>query len=100
MWAKSYERDLRDILTLQSDIAKAIVDKVQVKVTPQEQSLLAKSRPVDPEAHEAYLAGRFYWNKRTAEGLTKSKSYFEQAIAKVRELPEDLGATTWLARGR
>jgi len=82
MWAKSYERDLRDILTLQSDIAKAIVDKVQVKVTPQEQSLLAKSRPVDPEAHEAYLAGRFYWNKRTAEGLTKSKSYFEQAIAK------------------
>ncbi len=50
IWAKSYERDLRDILTLQSAIAKAIVDEVQVKVTPQEQALLAKSRPVDPEA--------------------------------------------------
>jgi serine/threonine protein kinase/Tfp pilus assembly protein PilF len=82
IWAKSYERDVRDILTLQSAIAKAIVDEVQVKVTPQEQALLTKSRPVDPEAHEAYLAGRFYWNKRTAEGLTKSISYFEQAIAK------------------
>jgi len=81
LWAKSYERDLRDILTLQSAIAKAIVDEVEVKVTPQEQARLARSHSVNPEAHEAYLAGRFYWNKRTAEGLTKSIAYFEQAIA-------------------
>ncbi|MHB8218579.1 MAG: protein kinase domain-containing protein [Candidatus Sulfotelmatobacter sp.] len=81
LWAKSYERDLRDILTLQSAIAKAIVDEVEVKVTPQEQVRLARSHAVNPEAHEAYLAGRFYWNKRTAEGLTKSIAYFEQAIA-------------------
>lgn len=82
IWAKSYERDLRDILTLQSTVAKAIVDEIQVKVTPQEQALLARSRPVNPEAYEAYLAGRFYWNKRTGEGLMQSISYFEQAIAK------------------
>jgi tetratricopeptide (TPR) repeat protein len=81
LWAKSYERDLRDILTLQSAIAKAIVDEVEVKVTPQEQARLARSHSVNPEAHEAYLAGRFYWNKRTAEGLTKSIAYFDQAIA-------------------
>jgi TolB-like protein/Flp pilus assembly protein TadD/predicted Ser/Thr protein kinase len=81
LWAKSYERDLRDILTLQSEIAKAIVDEVEVKVTPQEQARLARSHSVNPKAHEAYLAGRFYWNKRTAEGLTKSIAYFEQAIA-------------------
>jgi eukaryotic-like serine/threonine-protein kinase len=81
LWAKSYERDLRDILTLQSAIAKAIVDEVEVKVTPQEQARLARSHSVNPKAHEAYLAGRFFWNKRTAEGLTKSIAYFEQAIA-------------------
>jgi len=81
LWAKSYQRDLRDILTLQTAIAKAIVDEVEVKVTPQEQARLARSHSVNPEAHEAYLAGRFYWNKRTAEGLSKSIAYFEQAIA-------------------
>jgi tetratricopeptide (TPR) repeat protein len=73
---------MRDILTLQSAIAKAIVDDVQVRLTPQEQARLARSHSVNPEAHEAYLAGRFYWNKRTAEGLLKSIAYFEQAIAK------------------
>lgn len=82
LWAKSYERDLRDILSLQSAIAKAIVDEIEVKVTPQEQARLARTHAVNPEAHEAYLAGRFYWNKRTAEGLTKSIAYFEQAISK------------------
>lgn len=82
LWAKSYERDLRDILALQSAVAKAIADEVQIKLTPQEQARLAKSRPVDPEALEAYLAGRFYWNKRTTDGLTKSITYFEKSVAK------------------
>jgi serine/threonine protein kinase/tetratricopeptide (TPR) repeat protein len=82
LWAKSYERDLRDILTLQSAVAKAIADEIQIKLTPQEQARLAKSRQVNPEALEAYLAGRFYWNKRTAEGLEKSIAYFQRAIAK------------------
>lgn len=82
LWARSYQQDMRDILTLQSDIAKAVVDEIEVKLTPQEQTRLARSRPVNPEAHEDYLAGRFYWNKRTADGLIKSIAYFEQAIAK------------------
>jgi eukaryotic-like serine/threonine-protein kinase len=82
LWAKSYERDLSDILTLQSAIAKAVVDEIQVKVTPQEQVRLVRSQQVNPEAHEAYLAGRFYWNKRTAAGVNKSITYFDQAIAK------------------
>jgi serine/threonine-protein kinase len=82
LWAKSYERDLRDILTLQSAVAKAIADEVQIKLTPQEQARLTKSHQVNPEALEAYLAGRFYWNKRTAEGLEKSIAYFRRAIAK------------------
>jgi serine/threonine-protein kinase len=82
LWAKSYERDLRDILTLQSAVAKAIADEIQIKLTPQEQAHLATSRQVNPEAFEAYLAGRFYWNKRTAEGLEKSIGYFQRAITK------------------
>ena len=82
LWAKSYERDLRDILTVQSAVAKAIADEVQIKLTPQEQARLAKTRQVNPEALEAYLAGRFYWNKRTAEGLEKSIAYFQRAITK------------------
>ena len=82
LWAKSYERDLRDILTLQSAVARAITDEVQIKLTPQEQARLVKSRQVNPEAFEAYLAGRFYWNKRTAEGLEKSITYFQRAISK------------------
>jgi serine/threonine protein kinase/Tfp pilus assembly protein PilF len=81
LWAKSYERDLRDILSLQSAIAKAIVDEVKINVTPQEQARLAKSNSVDPQAYELYLTGRFYWNKRSVEGVTKSISYFERAIA-------------------
>lgn len=81
LWAKSYERDSRDILTLQSAIAKAIVAEVKVVLTPQEESRLARSQSVNPRAYEAYLAGRFYWNKRTAEGIEKSIDYFEQAIA-------------------
>jgi eukaryotic-like serine/threonine-protein kinase len=81
LWANSYERDLRDILTLQSAVAKAIVDEVQVKMTPQEEARLSQSRSVNPQAHELYLTGRFYWNKRTSEGLTKSIDFFQQAIS-------------------
>ncbi|HUU15503.1 MAG TPA: tetratricopeptide repeat protein, partial [Terriglobia bacterium] len=82
LWADSYERDLRDVLALQGEVARAIANEVRIKVTPQEQARLARARPVNPEAHEAYLKGRFYWNKRTEEGLKKSIDYFQQAIEK------------------
>ncbi len=82
LWAETYDRDLRDVLSLQSDVARAIAEEIKVKVTPGEQARLASGRRVNPEAHEAYLKGRFYWNKRTPEGLTKSLDYFQQAIEK------------------
>jgi serine/threonine-protein kinase len=82
LWGKSYEQDLRDILTLQNTAARAIADEIQIKLTPQEQARLSRNDPVDPAAHEAYLTGRFYWNKRTPQGLQKSIDYLEQAIAK------------------
>ncbi len=82
LWAKSYERDLRDILVLQSEVARAVADEIQIKLTPQEQARLARSPQVNPAVHEAYLRGRYYWAKGTEQGLRKSIEYFEEAIAK------------------
>jgi TolB-like protein/Tfp pilus assembly protein PilF/predicted Ser/Thr protein kinase len=82
LWAETYERDLSDVLTLQSEVARNIAREIQVKLTPQEQALLGKARSVDPEAYEAYLKGRYHWNRRSGEGLKRATRYFEQAIAK------------------
>jgi len=82
LWAKSYERELRDILALQNEVARAVADEIKVKLTPQAQARLTSTRQVNSEAHEAYLKGRYFWNKRTKEGLMKSIEYFEQAIKK------------------
>jgi TolB-like protein/Flp pilus assembly protein TadD len=82
LWANSYERDLRNVLTLQSEVAQAIAREVQVKLTPQEQAQFAQVHPVDPEAYEAYLKGRYHWNKRSREGHGKAIQYFQQAITK------------------
>jgi TolB-like protein len=82
LWAESYERDLRNVLALQSELAQAIAREIRVKLTPQEQAQFGQERPVDPEAYEAYLKGRYYWNRRSGDGLGKSIPYFQQAIAK------------------
>ncbi|HXN22436.1 MAG TPA: protein kinase [Candidatus Dormibacteraeota bacterium] len=82
LWAASYERDLRNILPLQAEVASAIAKGIQIKLTAQERARLTKTHDVPPEAHEAYLLGRYYWNKRTKEGLQKSIKYLEQATAK------------------
>jgi TolB-like protein len=82
LWAESYERDLRDVLALQSDVARAIAHEIEVKLTPQEEGQLTEARPVDPEAYEAYLKGRYYWNRRTREGYGKAVQHFQQAVAK------------------
>ena len=82
LWAESYERDLRDVLTLQSEVAKAIAREVRVKTAPQEQAHLAQPHPVDPEAYEAHLKGRYHWNRRSGEALPKAVQYFQETIAK------------------
>jgi eukaryotic-like serine/threonine-protein kinase len=81
LWADSYDRDLRDVLSLQSEVARAVAREIRVTVTNEEQSRLEHTRPVNPEAHEAFLKGRFHWNKRTLDGLKKSIEYFQRAIA-------------------
>jgi TolB-like protein/DNA-binding winged helix-turn-helix (wHTH) protein len=82
LWAGTYERDLRDILELQDQVAQDIASEIRVKLTPHERIQLASSGQINPEAHEAYLKGRFFWNKRTEQPLKKSIEYFEQAIEK------------------
>jgi eukaryotic-like serine/threonine-protein kinase len=80
LWAKQYETDLRDVLAMQSDVARAIADEIQVQLSPQEKSRLARSRPVDPVAYETFLKGRHLWYRRSPDALKKAVEYLQQAI--------------------
>ncbi len=82
LWAETYESQLGDILTLQNQVASAIVNEIRINLTPEEQQRLASKRPVSTESYEAYLKGRYYWNKRSQEGLTKAIEYFQLATEK------------------
>jgi TolB-like protein/DNA-binding winged helix-turn-helix (wHTH) protein/Tfp pilus assembly protein PilF len=81
LWAGSYERDLRDVLSLQDQVTRAIVSEVRAKLTPQEHARLATARPANPRAYEAYLRGRYLQTKRTAEDMRKALAYFQHALA-------------------
>jgi TolB-like protein/DNA-binding winged helix-turn-helix (wHTH) protein/Tfp pilus assembly protein PilF len=81
VWAQAYERDLKDVLTLQANLAEDIAGEIQLKLTSQQQATWS-TRSIDPEAHELYLKGRYFWNKRDQAGFTKAVDYFQQAIAK------------------
>jgi TolB-like protein/Flp pilus assembly protein TadD len=80
LWAESYEKDLTDVLAAQAEAARAIVDEIKIRLTPEEGKRLAKVRPVDPEAYDAYLKGRFYWSKFTGEDYQTAIEFFQRAI--------------------
>jgi tetratricopeptide (TPR) repeat protein len=82
LWAKSYERNIQDVLTLQDELARDIAGEVQAKLTANEQTRLSSAPVIDPQAHEDYLRGRFFWNMRTEVDLGKARNYFEQATRK------------------
>ncbi|HEX7668012.1 MAG TPA: tetratricopeptide repeat protein, partial [Polyangiaceae bacterium] len=82
LWASSYERDLRDVLTLQGEVARAIAGEIGVRLTPQERSRLADKKTVNPEAYEAYLKGRYHSFRGTAPDAQKSLDYFQQSVVK------------------
>lgn len=81
MWAESYERDFRDVLSLQDEIACQVAGQVRIMLTPEEEARLERARPVDPQAHELLLKGRYHRNKRTEESVKRALSYFDRAIA-------------------
>ena len=80
LWSESYERDLRDILALQGEMARAITREIEIKVTPQEHARLASRGLVNPEAYKACLKGGFYLEKRTASDMTRAIASFQHAI--------------------
>ncbi len=80
LWAKSFERKSSDVLALQADLAAAIAGEINVRLTASEQSRLATTRPVDPEAHDAYLKGRYFFNRPSDENLQKAIAQFEEAV--------------------
>jgi serine/threonine-protein kinase len=80
LWSESYERDLVDIFALQSEVARAIATEIRVHVTPDEQKRLAKSAPVDPAAHIAYLKGRHVWGQYNVGAFRESLEYYRQAL--------------------
>jgi TolB-like protein/Flp pilus assembly protein TadD len=82
LWAETYDRKLTDIFAVESDIAKTIAETLQAKLTGSEKTAISKKPTENAEAHELYLKGRFFWNKRTAVDLRKSIEYFNQAIEK------------------
>jgi TolB-like protein/DNA-binding winged helix-turn-helix (wHTH) protein/Tfp pilus assembly protein PilF len=101
VWAQEYDRRPEDILTVQEEVAEDVGRETQLRLTPQQRNQLARVRTVDPEAHEAYLKGRYFWNKRTEEGFTKAIDYFNQAIAKSPDYAEAYAglADTYLLLG-
>ena len=80
LWSQSYEGELRDTLALQNRVASAIADQIRISLTPQERVALKTVKVVNPQAYESYLKGRYFWNKRTADGLKVALAYFKQAI--------------------
>ena len=81
LWAHSYQRELKDVLQLQGELAHDIAEQIKIKVTPQEQLRLATTRTVNPGSHEAYLRGLYHWNKGTEEHYRDARNDFEEAIA-------------------
>jgi len=80
LWARSYERDVKEVLALQGEVAAAIVAEIQVTVTPQEETRLRDARAVKPEAYEAYLKGRYCIERRTEEDLHQGLASLDEAV--------------------
>jgi len=80
LWSETYDGDLRDALTLQHKVALAVAQQIRINLNPRERATLNRAKAVDAQAYEAYLKGRYFWNKRTGDDFRKASEYFEQAI--------------------
>jgi TolB-like protein/DNA-binding winged helix-turn-helix (wHTH) protein/Flp pilus assembly protein TadD len=80
VWTESYDRELRDVLAVQDSVVRSIASEIHIALTEEQEKRLAAPRQISSEAYEAYLKGRYYWNKRTGESMQKAEQYFERAI--------------------
>jgi TolB-like protein/Tfp pilus assembly protein PilF len=101
LWAESYERDFRDVLSLQGEVAWAVAREIRAALTPEESAQFARIRPVNPEALEAYLKGQFHWYRLSPEHLDTALEYFELALQKdpAHALAYVGVANVWMMRG-
>jgi TolB-like protein len=82
LWARSYERDLKDVLELQDEVARDIAEEIRVKLKPEERTRLEQARPVNPEALEAYLKGHYYYKKLSTPAFKEAVNYYRQALTR------------------
>lgn len=82
LWAQSYDRDLGDALGLEGEVSQAIAREVGIKLTPETEKRLERKPTTSPEARDAYLRARYFFDKDDAEGATKCLQYLQEAIAK------------------
>ena len=80
LWTESYDRELKDLLAVQDSVVQSIASQIHIALSDEQKTRFASPRQSRPEAYEAYLKGRYYWNKRTADGLQKAEHYFQQAV--------------------
>jgi TolB-like protein/Tfp pilus assembly protein PilF len=80
LWARTYERDGRGVLALQGELAAAIAEELRLEISEPARARLTRGRAVDPAAHEAWMKGRYWWNKRTVDGLRRGIVHFKEAI--------------------
>lgn len=80
LWANSYDREVRDVLALQGEMARTVAREIKVTLTPQEETRLAGAPAINPAVNEAYFRGRYFQNRRTKENLDRALADFQQAI--------------------
>jgi TolB-like protein/tRNA A-37 threonylcarbamoyl transferase component Bud32/Flp pilus assembly protein TadD len=81
LWSETYDRDLRDILTLQNEVTRAVTQEIQIKLTPQEQMRLARAGPINPAAYDYFLRGRFHLSRQTRTDNETAIEMFDRAVA-------------------
>ena len=81
IWAETYEREMRDVLVLESEVARSVARAIAMTLAPEAEARLARARPVRPESYQDYLRGRYFWNRRTEAALRQALGYFQQAVA-------------------
>jgi eukaryotic-like serine/threonine-protein kinase len=102
LWGGMFEREMASILAMQNDVAREVVKALSLELLPSEQAILEEARPVNPEAHEAYLKGMFHWTKFTREDLDIAEKYFDLALEKdPAYAPSYVGhAWVWIVRNQ
>ncbi|MEP7147615.1 MAG: tetratricopeptide repeat protein [Acidobacteriota bacterium] len=101
LWSREYDRELAEVLNLEGDIAREVAEGMNVRFSPEEKTRLASAGRIDPQAHEAYLLGRYHFGKNDEHHLKQAIKYFERSIALAPDYaPAYAGLSeTWVARG-